>query len=518
MNNKKIILKGTLILTVTGVLTRLIGFYYRIFLSHRIGAEQLGIYQLIFPLLVLFFSLTSSGIQLVISRQVAANACRPGVQNDPDACSSKQILAIGLMISLFLSLIAVVLMCHYGEFLASEFLGEPRCAPLLKIAAFCVPLSSVHMCVEGYYLGQRKTAVPAACGLIEQLVRVFSVWLICRISLAEGRQITVEAAVYGLLLGEAASTLISMTALSFERKMPISSLRLDCVRTTLEAFFRQGIPLTANKVFINLLQSLEAVLIPARLRMYGLTTAESLSIYGVLTGMALPFILFPSTLTNSASAMLLPTVAQAQASHEENSLRSTVEYTVKYCLLLGIFCTGIFVVFGRQIGIAVFHNKLAGRFLCVLGWICPLLYISSTLGSVLHGLGKTTTVFLINLNSLVLRILFVLFLIPRFSILGYLWGMLACHVLSTLLYLVILKKTISFHIPAWDFIGKPGISMAAACSLARGLLLMWTPLSLLGLLLVIGSCSVCYLILILILGCLKEFDLRYKVLGKQKIH
>lgn len=502
MNNKRIILKGTLILTVAGVITRLIGFYYRIFLSHKIGAEQLGIYQLIFPLLVLLYSLTSSGIHLVISRQVAKNACVNTGENP------KQILAIGLLISLLLSFAAVVFMNHYGTFLAERFLGEPRCAPLLKIAAYCVPLSSVHMCVEGYYYGQRKTAVPAFCGLMEQLVRVFAVWLICRITLAEGGKITVEAAVWGLLLGEAASTLISLTALSFEEtRLSLSSLTPACIKTTLGAFFRQGIPLTANRMLLNGLQSLEAVLIPARLRMFGLTPAESLSIYGVLTGMALPFILFPSTLTNSASTMLMPTVAQAQANHQETSLKSTVEYTLKYCLLLGIFCTGIFVIFGNQIGAAVFHNDLAGRFLSVLGWICPLLYISATFGSVLHGLGKTTTVFLVNSGSLTLRILFVLFLIPRYSILGYLWGMLACHLLSAFLYYGILQRSLHFHVSAWTCVGKPCIAMAVSCGLAAGVMRMLPALTLPLLLLVLCGCGVCYLALILLFGCLREFQL-----------
>ena len=491
MNNKKIILQGTLILTVAGVVTRLIGFYYRIFLSNKIGAEQLGIYQLIFPLLVLMFSMTSSGIQLVISSGSAENP--------------KQILAVGSCISLFLSCLAAFFLYRYSDFLAARFLGDSRCAPLLKPAALCIPLTSLHACIEGYYFGLRKTTVPAVTNLAEQLVRVFSVWLICKIALQEGRQITVEAAVYGLVLGEAASALIGLTALTFDRRLTLRGLRLSCFRSIISAFCRQGIPLTANRVLLNLLQSLEAVLIPARLRMFGHSATESLSIYGVLTGMALPFILFPSTLSNSASVMLLPTVAQAQAGHQEASLKSTVEYTLKYCLLLGILCTGIFVVFGHEIGTAVFHNELAGRFLCVLGWICPLLYISSTFGSMIHGLGKTGTVFLVNLCSLCLRILAVLFLIPRWSVTGYLWAMLFCHLLSVFLYYRILKKLIGFSFSPWDCIGKPGIAAAFSCF--TGFLLtrtMGIP-SLLTLLFILAVCIFLYLLILLLWGCMREF-------------
>lgn len=49
MKHMHILVKGTLILTLSGFLTKIIGFIYRIFLSHTIGAQGMGIYQLIFP-------------------------------------------------------------------------------------------------------------------------------------------------------------------------------------------------------------------------------------------------------------------------------------------------------------------------------------------------------------------------------------------------------------------------------------------------------------------------------------
>ena len=45
MKNK--MLKGTIILTVAGVITRVIGFLYRIFLANLLGDTKLGIYQMI---------------------------------------------------------------------------------------------------------------------------------------------------------------------------------------------------------------------------------------------------------------------------------------------------------------------------------------------------------------------------------------------------------------------------------------------------------------------------------------
>ena len=69
-------IKGTLILTLTGLLSRVIGFFYRIYLSRLFGEEGMGIYQLLSPVLALSFSLCAAGIQTAISKYVAASVQR----------------------------------------------------------------------------------------------------------------------------------------------------------------------------------------------------------------------------------------------------------------------------------------------------------------------------------------------------------------------------------------------------------------------------------------------------------
>ena len=62
------VLTGTAILTCAGILSRLIGFFYRIFLSRTIGAQGLGIYQMIFPVYAFCLSGVTAGIQSALSR------------------------------------------------------------------------------------------------------------------------------------------------------------------------------------------------------------------------------------------------------------------------------------------------------------------------------------------------------------------------------------------------------------------------------------------------------------------
>lgn len=135
--------------------------------------------------------------------------------------------------------------------------------------------------------------------------------------------LSVTLAVSGLVAGEIFSSLFcAQMFFHTHRRHPVHT-SIQTVHRCLSyvgELFRLSVPLTANRILLNLLQSIEAISIPKALITYGSSRSEALSLYGVLTGMALPCILFPSALTNSISVMLLPTVAELQASQKRETL------------------------------------------------------------------------------------------------------------------------------------------------------------------------------------------------------
>ena len=436
------LITGTLLLTLSGLISRLIGFFYRIFLSQKIGAEGMGIYQLTFPIHVLTISLTSSAIQTAISRFVAQAASSSCNSQDNGSlychktfCNERCYLTAGLMLSLSLAFFCTVSLYRFSEFAAVHFLEEPRCAPLLQILSLTIPFAAIHACINGYFYGLKKTFVPAASQLLEQVVRVASVWLFFEVSIEKHNAISLNLIIWGMVAGEIAAVLFSVSFLRWKKRQ---GNRLLAVRQ----IFCMSLPLSANRVLVNILQSMEAVMIPGQLRQYGYSTSESLSVYGILTGMALPMVLFPSVLTNSVSVMLLPAIAEAQEKKDHPYILALIKRTCFYSLLLGFGCTLMFLLFGQWMGSFLFGNGLAGTFIVILGWICPFLYLSTTLHSILNGLGRTTSTFFLNVLGLGIRIGFVLFIIPIAGIKGYLWGLLFSQAVMAAgaLFLLLRKK------------------------------------------------------------------------------
>ena len=434
MSRKQAIIKGTFILTFTGFATRFMGFFYRIFLSHTFGEEGVGLYQLIFPVYALCFSLTSAGIELALSRCVATRTTKG------DQREAKELLYTALTLTVTISVLVILLLQKYSVFISEHFLHEPRCAGLLVILSYAFPFASVHSCICGYYFGLKQTGIPAVSQFLEQTARILSVFLLYLYGLRHGIQFGISIAVAGLVAGECISSLFVLRALlrkGYGRILSRIPLR-GCLRHARE-LLSLSIPLTASRVLLNLLQSVEAVSIPVKLQAFGMSLSQSLGTYGVLTGMALPCILFPSAITNSVSTMLLPAVAEIQALDRRHELTDLIHKVTYSCILLGSICCVSLLCFGKWIGAILFHSPAAGDYIITLAWICPFLYTNHTLISTFNGIGKTTLSFCINSASLSIRIAAVFFLIPAIGIKGYLWGLLASQICVFLFCLVYLE-------------------------------------------------------------------------------
>lgn len=442
MRQFSIFLKGTLILTAAGLLSRFLGFFYKIFLAQALGAEGMGIYQLIFPVFSVCHALTTSGMETAISRFTAF-----AKKEEKDAW-----LYAGLSLSLLASAAAGLVLWNRSSFIAASLLHEARCEPLLRILAAAVPLSAVHACFAGSYLGKKQTGIPAAAQLLEQIVRIGTVWLLVSIHTAQGKEITPALAVFGLLAGEAGSALFMLTVTSgtFAVRTRFADYADRCRR-----LLRMALPLTGSRLSLTLLQSVEAVLIPLGLRKSGLTAAEALSMYGILTGMALSFLMFPNAVTSSISAMLLPVISEEQARGNAGSISSAIEYTIQFGLTIGILCMGIFLHYGSGLGTILFRERLAGEFLVTLSFICPVLYLTGNLNSILHGLGKTSVTFFNQLAAIGTRILFILFFVPAWGIQGVLWGLLASQLLLCLLGIRAVAPYVTLTMGLDVFVLKP---------------------------------------------------------------
>lgn len=456
---KSQIIKGTLILTISSIISRMLGFLYRIFLSNLIGAKGMGIFQLIFPVLTFCVALSCGGIQIAVSRFVAESKNRAG---------SFLVLISSIVMSLFLSTITCAGLYIFAEPVSVYIIKNPLCSELLKYASLTIPLTAFHACISGYYLGLKKTFVPAWSSVFEQIVKVVALYIIGMVWIGNNIKITPLVAVYSMIISELAGVVFCLIAICAEKKY---TFKLRALFATMKNMFSVSYILTLNKIMLTFLQCLEAILIPIVLVKSGESSSDALSIYGILMGMALPVITFPSAINTSVSTMILPAIAQANTNDNPTRVKRTTELSIWFSLVTGIFCIGIFLFYGNFIGTKIFGHVQAGEYIKILAWLCPFMYLSTTLGSVLHGLGATTAAFIHNVIGIAIRLGCLWFIVPEIGITGYLWGLLISNLVVTALHAIHITKFVDLSFSPIDNIIKPITWLL--CGLAVGNLLRY---------------------------------------------
>ena len=426
----KLFIRGTLILTLTGLVSRLMGFFYRIFLSHTIGAQGVGIYQLTLPVHAIVLAACCMGIQAAISRLCASFTALGKEKESRDA------LLLGTFLSMALCGLLSFLVYWNADFVASALLKEPRTAVLLRILAFSFPFSALHSCVNSFYYARKTTGIPAFILLLEQTSRIGSTYVIYLILISQKKEITPVIAAGGALFSELTATVACMLALgldfSRENYKPVTGLLRRILRvffcmckgthrnspsaknntaTSINALIKEiaqiAVPHSVNRLLLTLLSGIEMVLIPQRLL---------------------------------ASVMLMPCMAGLQALGHEKKIRHVIRRTCENCFFFGGFCTFFFFIFGKSLGNFLFHSETAGIYIRTLAFICPFLYTNTALESILNGLGRPDACLFHNIAGVCIRIGFVFFSIPVLGIRGYFYGMLLSQLILTLLHFIYLNR------------------------------------------------------------------------------
>ena len=431
-STKHSIIKGTFILTIAGIAARFLGFYNRIFLTDLFGARELGIYQMIFPVYMVIFSFCCQGIQTALTRQVA----RP----DFDSGQSKVcLLRSALSISVFLSLLSCAVIYCNAEWISLQLLHSKECTHCLRILCLAFPFVSIKGCITGYYIGIQKSGVTAWGQLIEQIAKIGGVYLLSTLILTAPPQ--AYFAVYGIVAGEIVSCLWAVSCYIRDRlRMHLPADKCTSAIHYRQELLRDALPLTANRLSLTVLQCLEAILIPHMLNLYFCNGDQSLILYGTLTGMVLPCIMFPTTVTSSLATMLLPAISSEYQKDHKESLQRLIRKSIRFCLLIGAASTLFLLFLGNRTGQFLFQSETAGTLLFQFALLCPFIYLSACLSSIVNGMGFAALNLLYSILGIGIRIAFILTLVPHIGLTGYMWGMMFSYLLQTGLLLISIRK------------------------------------------------------------------------------
>jgi len=200
---KRPVLKGAGILAVCAVIAKLIGAMYRIPLTNIVGAQGIGLYQMVFPLYTVLLTVSSGGLPVAISRVVAERIAKA------DEAGARRVLFTSLVSLSLIGLAASAAVVLFRAPIAAVQ-GNPAAAlPYLGIAP-SVTFVAVISAFRGYYQGKQNMLPSALSQLTEQVIKLGAGLSLARLMLPMG----VEYGVLGALLGVSVSELVTLAALA----------------------------------------------------------------------------------------------------------------------------------------------------------------------------------------------------------------------------------------------------------------------------------------------------------------
>ena len=428
--SKKSIIKGTLILTVTGLITKILGFYNRIFLTRLIGVIELGKYQLIFPLYMFVFACCSQGISTTLTKQVSYYHGKKEIKK------ADYIFRLSVIIAVSLSTLSAIIIYINSNLISYKLLKNTDCAKLLQIICIAIPFVALKSCINFYFIGIGKPGAHGFSHLFEQIIRISAAYVLSLIVISQNVNSTlaVIAVVIGEISAALAAVFIYFNYKSMNKRNSLFNIKNDKTKV-IKYFAKDAVPITINNICFTLFSTLEAVIMPAMLFKFYQNSDKALEMFGIITGIVIPFILFPATITTSLSTMLLPAVSYANAKNDKSKINKALKECIFFCMLLGLIASLCFYIFGEAICSFAFKSKEAGKLLKKLCLLCPLIYTSGNLTSVLNGIDKALFALTANIIAITIRIAFNLFLVPRYGLNAYALGMFVSYMILNLIML-----------------------------------------------------------------------------------
>ncbi len=432
--------------------------YFRVYLSGETGAAGMGVYQLTVTVYAVFALIATSGLTVTVTR-----LCSEQNGQGRDIYITGRFLISGAVLG---SVLGLLLFCFAGV-ISSCIPGSADAAPALRILAPGLPLMSLSAVLRGFFAARRKMVFTAAEQLTEQVFEIGICIALFRLFPPCCTTAAVTEAVAGATAAEGIS-LVLMSVLYLREKRLISAPPARTERLISRAL-PIALPCTANAGLRSALSAIENIIIPIGLIKHGTDSAEALMQYGIITGMAMPVIVFPSVFILPFASLIIPEMAQARTLRHTNGIRHMTRRMIAGIMQFSVPVMLMLIFFSRDIGISLFSSDCAGTYIAALAPVVPLMYLDSGVDGILKGLNEQTGYFLINLADSVIRVILTYILVPAAGIPGVIAVIVISELLNTVLSLLRLIKVTGISLSPADDILRPAICAVIPCMLLNNL-------------------------------------------------
>ena len=520
-------LKGTLILTVAGVVVKVTGSLNWIFVSRILGGEGIGLYQMAFPIYFFALSVSTAGVPVAISIITAERVALK------DIFGAKRIFKISMSLMFVTGIIFTALTYFGAQWLIDwHFIRDPRAYWSVVALAPAIFFVTLLASSRGYLQGWQRMTPTAVSQIVEQIFRVITMILFASLFLPWGLDFAAAGASLGAFAGAVTGLLVLVYFhWKLERDIkaeygtdikPLAQGERSSTWKIIKRIFALSLPVSAASIMLPVVSNLDLAIVPQRLEVAGYSVNEATELFGYLTGMAVPLVNLATILTASLAVSLVPAISKARALGDK---RLVFDQTASGVRISNFVCFPAFVivfVLATPISTLIYNAPGAGPAVLVSSFSIVLLGLHQVSTAVLQGLGHPSIpmINMIIAAGFKVALNWSLTAIPSLGIMGAAWATAADMGVAAIINMYFIYRYIGYRIEVVQLLKT--VLAAAVMAVAVYFFYDWT-MARLGsnVISTFGAvpvgCLVYLAVLLMIGGMLEEDIARIPMIGRYSI-
>nr|WP_307224088.1 polysaccharide biosynthesis C-terminal domain-containing protein [Pectinatus haikarae] len=444
-------LKGTLILTVAGIVVKVIGSLNWIFVSRVLGGEGIGLYQMAFPIYFLAFNISTAGVPIAISIITAEHIALK------DIWGAKRIFHISMTFMFFTGILCSLLTYFGAQWLIDwQFIRDPRAYYAVVALAPAIFFVTILASSRGYLQGWQRMTPTGVSQIVEQIFRVITMILFAQMLLPYGLEFAAAGASLGALAGAVAGLLVlvyfhwqlnkDIDKMYGGHLAPLPDKKQETVFNIMKRIFKLSLPVSATSIMLPIVANLDLMIVPQRLEAAGYSVNEATELFGYLTGMAVPLVNLATILTAALAVSIVPAISKARTLKDHDSCFNQTAAAIRIANFICFPAFVIVLVLAVPIASLIYNAPGAGPAVWVSAFSIILLGLHQITTAVLQGLGHPTVPMVNMIIAAVAKVIlnWVLTAQPSLGIMGAAWATAADIGIAAVINLYFLHRYIGY--------------------------------------------------------------------------
>ena len=405
---------NALLLTGVNLLLRFAGTSFQVFISSQIGAEGVGLLQLVLSVGSMATIFGMAGIRTSSMYLTAEELGRKKPGN------IRWILSACFTYSILISAAVCLLLWILAPTLAQHWIGDHRTVAALRTLAVFIPVSCLCGVMTGFFTGANRIGTLALVEIAEQACSMVLTTTLL-ITWTGGDSVRACQAV---ILGSGIGACLTLSVLMVLRKLEQHSPgpRIP-VRSRL---LQVAVPLAMADDLKTGINTVENLMVPKRLALFS-GSVSPLAAFGTVCGMVFPVLMFPAAILYALAELLIPELARCAAAGSENRIRYLTRRSLRIAMLYGCLFCGLIFLSAQPLCQRLYRNALAGYWLKRYAVLIPMLYCDAITDAMTKGLGQQKACVRYNILTSFMDVVLLYLLLPRYGMEGYFFSFTVTH-------------------------------------------------------------------------------------------